>query len=131
MDLKLKREDIFFFLMDIYIGTYVLSESQLIYISQIDTLLRILRYVLLLAVCFYVVYLRVKNTATRLVVSFVMAMLLVINAFLMDGGIFTTFPFPFRCCVKRETIVKNSETCYFRESLCTFVCSSAGFSRSS
>lgn len=93
MDLKLKREDIFFFLMDIYIGTYVLSESQLIYISQIDTLLRILRYVLLLAVCFYVVYLRVKNTATRLVVSFVMAMLLVINAFLMDGGISPLFLF--------------------------------------
>ena len=95
MDLKLKREDIFFFLMDIYIGTYVLSESQLIYISQIDTLLRILRYVLLLAVCFYVVYLRVKNTATRLVVSFVMAMLLVINAFLMDGGISPLFLFLF------------------------------------
>ena len=128
MDLKLKREDIFFFLMDIYIGTYVLSESQLIYISQIDTLLRILRYVLLLAVCFYVVYLRVKNTATRLVVSFVIACYKCISN---GWRYFTTFPFPFRCCVKRETIVKNSETCYFRESLCTFVCSSAGFSRSS
>ena len=107
MDLKLKREDIFFFLMDIYIGTYVLSESQLIYISQIDTLLRILRYVLLLAVCFYVVYLRVKNTATRLVVSFVMAMLLVINAFLMDGGISPLFLFLFVVASKGKPLLKT------------------------